>query len=593
MIRNLGIIVILCLLVFVLGSWLRILNAIQVVNLNPVQGAAAVPEIADHVLYQLRGQWHYYPDRLIQSPAEAAAAAGQFVKVEHGWDTPAGSHNEYGVASYSLTLTGLDPAASYGLFVQDEFSAYRLSVNGQPVMTNGTVATSARDYVAQVYTTTGYFVPSPAGEAVIIMEIANFTRSSGGFAHAPLLGRAAAVGRSYNHLMAVEVFILAFILAFGLFFAILNSFERESSSLLLSVLALLIVLRIISTGNHLIQIIFPRLPVTIILQLEYLSGYLMVPVAGLLFQSFGLVPVNRILNKVFLGLIPALIALVLFSSNYILTESFPVARFFILAMLLYSLWMCIQALRHKKEGVIYIIIGYVILAIGALLEISTLNLRLSLFFASMFCILLLAVFVVIRLTSIKLRNQLLESEVLTDHLTGLGSRAALFRRLDELKQRYAPPNSRTANPAQDKAQPAGRMYNILFLDLNRFKYINDTYGHVIGDAILRLSARRIRECAIEADLVCRFGGDEFVILAEFKSEADTSALIQRLKESLSRPYHIEDLTLEISVSIGAELFRPATDSVDVVISKSDKRMYEDKRHMHEAERQPREAENTQ
>ena len=75
----------------------------------------------------------------------------------------------------------------------------------------------------------------------------------------------------------------------------------------------------------------------------------------------------------------------------------------------------------------------------------------------------------------------------------------------------------------------------------------------------------------------RVGGDEFVILAEFKTDEDVKVLVARIKDSFSQPFVMQELELAVGISVGTEPFVPGQDTPDVVLSRSDARMYEDKR----------------
>ncbi|NCC85536.1 MAG: GGDEF domain-containing protein, partial [Clostridia bacterium] len=243
-----------------------------------------------------------------------------------------------------------------------------------------------------------------------------------------------------------------------------------------------------------------------------------------------------------------------------LTASYQVFQILIIPVALHTFWLVFNGIRQKENGITYVAAGFMILIVGALLEFSPFRTRYSLFAAALLFVLFLSVFVVIRLATLQSSHDRLATEVLTDVLTGLGNRAALFRQLDQWQKRRDPVS-----------------LAILFCDLNRFKAVNDTYGHAVGDDLLRLSAKRLQGCVRSTDQVYRVGGDEFVILAEFNSSENAQGLVARIKDSFSQPFGIDELVLHISVSVGAEPFIPDQDTADDVISRSDARMYEDKR----------------
>jgi diguanylate cyclase (GGDEF)-like protein len=113
---------------------------------------------------------------------------------------------------------------------------------------------------------------------------------------------------------------------------------------------------------------------------------------------------------------------------------------------------------------------------------------------------------------------------------------------------------------------------VFCLDLDRFKAVNDTLGHPVGDAVLRFVTDRLNHCVREADTVARLGGDEFAIVA-LLSGPDASALASRVIEELSRPYNLEGHQILIGVSIGIALApRDGTDP-DTLFKNSDLALY--------------------
>ena len=126
-----------------------------------------------------------------------------------------------------------------------------------------------------------------------------------------------------------------------------------------------------------------------------------------------------------------------------------------------------------------------------------------------------------------------------DALTGLPSRQLFSERL---AGRLAAGDAATA--------PDARKVAVLMVDLDRFKAVNDTLGHLVGDELLRLVARRMRSVLREDDMLTRFGGDEFGIMLESRTAADIGGVGARLLEVLGRPYLACGHLVNVSASIG-------------------------------------------
>jgi diguanylate cyclase (GGDEF)-like protein len=146
-----------------------------------------------------------------------------------------------------------------------------------------------------------------------------------------------------------------------------------------------------------------------------------------------------------------------------------------------------------------------------------------------------------------------------DQLTGLVNRT-LFR--DRLVHAMA--------RSKRKDQPLG----VMLLDLDRFKSVNDTLGHDVGDSLLQAVAERLRSCVREVDTIARMGGDEFTAILEGVSgDADVAVVAKRVIESLSAPFALGTHRLSIGVSIGVTLYPSDDQNIDGLLKHADAAMY--------------------
>jgi diguanylate cyclase (GGDEF)-like protein/PAS domain S-box-containing protein len=124
------------------------------------------------------------------------------------------------------------------------------------------------------------------------------------------------------------------------------------------------------------------------------------------------------------------------------------------------------------------------------------------------------------------------------------------------------------------ARTPARRYAVLFVDLDGFKLVNDTHGHVVGDRFLMAIAERLRAQIRPGDALARLGGDEFAVLAEdFATPDDLCAIAERILEALSRPFHVFGQELAGSASIGIVVGTPQYRAVDAVLRDADIAMY--------------------
>jgi len=163
----------------------------------------------------------------------------------------------------------------------------------------------------------------------------------------------------------------------------------------------------------------------------------------------------------------------------------------------------------------------------------------------------------------ELENQSKKLEHLAQHdfLTKLPNRMLL---IDRLKQSIK------------HAKRTKKKINVLFLDLDRFKEINDTYGHEVGDTLLKNVANRLNSCIREEDTIARLGGDEFTIILNSTDEIQTIAVANKIIDIMHDSITIDDIELHSTFSIGISTFPDDGNSPDILLRNADTAMYEAK-----------------
>ncbi|MFF7059552.1 EAL domain-containing protein [Achromobacter spanius] len=148
-----------------------------------------------------------------------------------------------------------------------------------------------------------------------------------------------------------------------------------------------------------------------------------------------------------------------------------------------------------------------------------------------------------------------------DELTGLPNRNLLLAQAEQAIARAEPERKRVA---------------VLFLDLDRFKQVNDTLGHPVGDALLRDVAQRLRRLARASDIVGRLSGDEFVMLMPDFEHGRLTAAAEHVLVALAQPFTVGGITLNPSVSIGISVFPENGRDMDTLLRHADMAMYQAK-----------------
>jgi diguanylate cyclase (GGDEF)-like protein/PAS domain S-box-containing protein len=170
--------------------------------------------------------------------------------------------------------------------------------------------------------------------------------------------------------------------------------------------------------------------------------------------------------------------------------------------------------------------------------------------------------VVVDVTERKQAEAQLEYRALHDALTDLPNRVLLFDRL----------NQTISSMARDRGS-----FALLLMDLNRFKQVNDTYGHHVGDLLLQAAAGRIRGALRESDTVARLGGDEFAVILPAVDAPGAAMIAGKILEALGQPLFLDGAELAIGSSIGVSLYPEHGKNATTLLQHADSAMYAAKR----------------
>ena len=166
------------------------------------------------------------------------------------------------------------------------------------------------------------------------------------------------------------------------------------------------------------------------------------------------------------------------------------------------------------------------------------------------------------LSKAQVKEEEAQQLALQDALTGLPNRVSFEQSLDH---------------GLIQAKRHGWGLAVLFIDIDKFKSINDTYGHDLGDQVLLMVANRLQSSIRDQDMVSRWGGDEFVcLLFEVKQEADVTRLAEKIINRIAEACEFNGTTLSIRASIGIAIYPADGETADILFKNADTAMYKAK-----------------
>lgn len=166
------------------------------------------------------------------------------------------------------------------------------------------------------------------------------------------------------------------------------------------------------------------------------------------------------------------------------------------------------------------------------------------------------------LSKAQVKTEEAQQMALQDALTGLPNRVSFEQSLDH---------------GLIQAKRHGWGLAVLFIDIDKFKSINDSYGHDLGDQVLLMVANRLKSFVRDDDIVSRWGGDEFVcLLLEVKQEADVTQLAEKMINRIAEAYELNGHVFSIIASIGIAIYPADGDTSDILFKNADTAMYKAK-----------------
>jgi diguanylate cyclase (GGDEF)-like protein len=492
----------------------------------------------------LKGDWEFYPNQLKDFGQSNSSAEPLYSPVPSSWTTLS-IHDDgkklksFGYAAYRIQLILPEPGY-YSIAIDNVYTAYKMYVNDIQVAEAGKFGTDKERHYPRFSDKIVTFY-CPEAQADIVFTISNFTHPFSGFGKAPIFGLPSEINRIMIVSHSTSLFLVGVLCMTALFMLFFYSEKnRDKSILYFAALCLLIAIRTI-TASTVITFYLPTIPSWLQLKLEYLS--ISSTFCIFLLYSKHAFPnlIHNIAEKIFIGISLAYSLVII---------SFPI-RIYNHALLYFNILMIIVAIYwliamffswFKKEQASGIILfGGFVLALAVFNDIfyyftGTTNLfaaELSAFGLTFFILTHSNEFSYKFLNALKIASETtkdLEKKILarTRQLSELNSKLLLMATKDELTNLWN--RTELQRRSEEETAKYNRYYttnsayfSLLYLDLDNFKYYNDTFSHEAGDRILKIFADVLSELCRKSDTVFRMGGDEFVV---FLPKTDNSGAVQ-------------------------------------------------------------------
>ncbi|MCA1032187.1 diguanylate cyclase [Bacillus timonensis] len=549
---------------------------------------------------KLRGEWDFYWNA--QEPSELLNLKPSSIPVPAAWD----DQNVYpstGYGVYHLKIENLQIGKEYGIKVPTLSSSYNFWLNHDLQFTNGKPSTDRKTTIPFNKPMHVFFTATDVS-ADIYIGISNFHHRNGGMWESLELGTADQIMNVTQKNTAFEMILFGSLLLAGLYHLVLFIHRKKEKKLLFfGVTCLIISMRIIVIGDQILLEFFPTIPWEIVIKIEYLTFFSVVP----LFTWFmHYLYKTEVTKKYCLGLsfISALfILVVIFTPAIFYTELLVGYQTVTLITLIYLVISLTKAVFRKREGAIIVSGCATIYALTVINDILYVNraietLHLSSF--GLFIFIFSQSYIIARSLSSafgkveEYSNELSElnrtlEERIHERTKSLQQSKRELQRMNEMLHDLSYQDQLTQLPNRryfdevfkkewDQAVLSGNFLAVLYFDVDHFKAYNDTYGHQLGDDTLIKVAESLKQSLKSSNgFVARMGGEEFVAVVSNQSVERVRRIADECRENVRDLCISHDTSITgrfVTISVGVAIMVPTNNIVPrTLIKLADEALY--------------------
>jgi len=540
-----------------------------------VQGFIDASDISfdTHEIAWLSGEWNFIPEQFTDPEAfedETTPFNSVSLQVPAPWDSAGIGGSSfpskfYGTYHLQIQLPS-NSSDRLGMYVPWINTAYVCYTDGEQVFSAGTIGTNEEEHVPQYLPAVIPFTPE-SDTVDIVFHVSNFSHLHPGIVRTIMLGNVKTINILFQIINGAAMFVSGImVMAAAALIMLYAPDSRNRRLVCIALLAVAIAFRSTLGNTMVLNQMFPFIPWAVLLKIEYLT----VPAAITAFAFYILATFPHIFSKritlVFVWASAAYGILVLTADHFVF--GFAQYIFYGVIFIFFIYWLAAMILHkfweQKKYSIIFLSATlFGLLAIGDLINYSLETPRLfpiELSTIGMFIFIFGEVYLAAheflealhtsrqltqqleeqvneRTQRLKEANQKLYRMAATDELTGLWNRNELQKRSEEEAYRH--------NRYYDSATP---FFSVLYMDLDNFKFFNDTFSHDTGDFILKEFSRLLTKSCRRSDSVFRVGGDEFIM---FLPRTDTEGAV-RISQRIIDGIHYLNRNIEKKAEEGLE-----------------------------------------
>lgn len=552
-------------------------------NFSVDDGYISLAESSTSAIITLSGEWKFLPDQLVRTQSESENWTRLHVPSE--WGRAVSPENVLELGTYSLNIHGLEAGAMYAVHLGEIGAVARVFANGRFIGKTGELIPAHGgpeiSFARPIYT-----FHARRGINELTVQVANGDLAVGGMWQKLLFGTAEAV---YQHRMlrsALEIFFIGGIFLLGMYyFWVYLLWPSQHSSLLLALYSFLVALKSIFSGQQIIFTAIPSIPDMLGIRLAHLATVIAAPVLLQFFRYLYTDITGKTGIRLSCGVALLQSLIIVFFPPHI----FQVTAFWyhgVIALHVpYIAWIFYRAHRRGDSGVHIGIIGFAVLLLTGINDIlhdqgviqTTYMWNIG-FFCFLFAQSILQAyrFRTINEESERVKLNLKQAVAKrTAQLTRERNKLSQIAKTDELtglhNRRYG---MEQLQNELNRVRRYGGSLVVALLDIDKFKHINDTHGHLVGDQVLIRIGALLNEELRRVDFCARWGGEEFLLFFPNTDLESGKIVLEKLRESLyNHIFQSKTKPFSVSFSYGLSDFTGGQEGIEGVLQHCDYALY--------------------